>query len=470
MKRTVYTIIALFFVIPSFAITLNVEKCKELALRNSEDIKIAEANKKSAEYKRKEYRSNFFPKLSFDVTYIYRDAPIEHSIDDGYLPTYSFNPETGGLTPNLFINPDTGNPVIGADGNPIFNQYAYFPGLDLSLSLRNAYMASVKATQPIFAGGKITNAYKLSKIGTRVAELNYKDKKDNILIQTELAYWRLVSLKEKVKLANDYESQVSEIVRQLSDAVEVGLIQQNELLKAQVKLNEVKLSKQKATHGFLLAKLALENLIGTELEDELILDDQTVNITSIPEVSTDMYMNRSDYNLLEANYKAQVTKKRIAFADYLPEIGVQGSYSELKYEINSKEKKSDEAMIMANFSLPLFKWGETYSKNKQAQVDIEKAKLTLQKSVEQMKLEIKMNEFALKDATLRIDMANSSIEQATENLRIERDRYDLKQTTLSDLLDAQTQWQKAEVERIDALIDYQNARLHLLKAIGQLNQ
>jgi len=470
MKKILNITLLLMLALPVFSLDLNLEKCKNLALENSEEIKIAEKQQSAADYKKMEYRSNFFPKISLDASYLYKNDPLEYSVDEAYLPNYLYSADAGGLVPDLYIDPSTGQPVIGADGNPIFNQYSYFPGLDLSLSLRSAYLASINVKQPIFMGGKIINAYKMAKIGAKAAKVNFSREEENMLIETEIAYWRLVSLQQKIRLADKYETLVTEVVKQLTDAYEVGMIQKNKLLQARVKLNEAKLNKQKAIHGNELATLALERLIGIELGNNITLSDTIVIDTKSfeQEVSAEMFSDRKDYQLLKAKYEIAKKQKSLAFAEYLPEIAVQGSYSEMRYELNDEEHKSQDTSLMASFSLPIFEWGENYAKNQQAKLERDVAKLELEKGIELMKLEIKKLEFGREDAELRSAMAQSSVEQAEENLRIAQDNFELNRSTTSDLLEAQTEWQKAKSELLDSQIDQKQTTLLLLQSIGKL--
>ncbi|PID28600.1 MAG: hypothetical protein CSB55_04515 [Candidatus Cloacimonadota bacterium] len=466
--RIINLILMTALTLPVFSFELNVEKCKKLALENSEEIQIAEKQKDIADSRKIQYRSNFFPKISFDLSYMYKFDELKYSLDEAYLPTYVY--QDGGLVPNILINPADQQPVIGPDGNPVFNEYAYFPGMDLSLSLKHSYFASVKAEQPLFFGGKIINAYKMAKIGSEAAKINYDREKENLLIETELAYWRLVSLRQKIILAEKYEMLVKQTVKQLIDAEETGMIQQNCLLKAKVKLNEAKLKKQKALHGNKLATLDLARILGTELPENINLADSIINIPANVDIdiSETMFVNRKDYKLLQAKYNIAEKEKAVAFAEYLPEIGISASYSEVCYELNDNEEKSRDTTIMANFSLPLFKWGETYAKNRQAKLKKEQSKLELDKNTELMKLEIKKNEFALKDAELRHATSVEYVRQATENLRVANDNFNLKRVTLTNLLEAQTEWEKAKSEKIDAATDYQKAYLNLLRSVGKL--
>jgi len=66
-----------------------------------------------------------------------------------------------------------------------------------------------------------------------------------------------------------------------------------------------------------------------------------------------------------------------------------------------------------------------------------------------------------------VGIAQQSIEQATENLRIERDCYQAGTTTMNDLLKAQTSFQQAHDEYVDAWTDYQEKRLEYLQATGR---
>lgn len=118
-------------------VELNLQKCREMALESSRKIQIAGQQELKAGFEKKAYRANFLPKLSATGLYAYMQKKMEYQIDGGYLPTYVPGPD-GQLQPNLLINA-AGQPVTGADGNYVFNQYAFMPDINLALSLRNAY-------------------------------------------------------------------------------------------------------------------------------------------------------------------------------------------------------------------------------------------------------------------------------------------------------------------------------------------
>ena len=133
------------------------EQCRALALENNKAVTLAKLNKEKALYTLKAYKANYLPKFSLSGNYLYSDSKFETQIPGGYLPTYISDPATGELLPNVMLGTG-GSPVMGADGNPVFNQYAFFPGIDLIFDLKNTWMAGISAEQPIYMGGKISSA------------------------------------------------------------------------------------------------------------------------------------------------------------------------------------------------------------------------------------------------------------------------------------------------------------------------
>lgn len=57
------------------------------------------------------------------------------------------------------IDPLLSGPVMGTDGNPVFNEYAFLPDIKLQLSLRGVYSAGIQLKQPVYMGGKIRTAH-----------------------------------------------------------------------------------------------------------------------------------------------------------------------------------------------------------------------------------------------------------------------------------------------------------------------
>lgn len=244
----------------SAQVELNLQLCREMAIRSSKEMEIADRQHQKAIFDTKAYRADFLPKISAVGLGFYNQKKYNYKLKGGYLPTYKPG-ENGQLEPNIMIDPETGKPVIGSDGNPVFNEYAFLPDIRLQLKLRGVYSAGVQLEQPVYMGGKIRAAHSMAQLGEEMASENIRLNRSEILVNTDEAYWQLLRVNEQAIAAAKYQEVVKALLQNLQDAQAVGMATPNEVLKAQVRYNEAGLMLQKAQNGQVLASMNLCRLI-----------------------------------------------------------------------------------------------------------------------------------------------------------------------------------------------------------------
>lgn len=464
--------IGLFLLLPivvSAQVELNLPMCRKMALENSKEIGIADRQQRKAAYETKMYRANYLPNISVVGWGLYNHKRYDYKLKGGYLPAYKPGAD-GKLEPDVMIDPETRRPVIGADGNPVFNLYAFLPDIKLQLSLRGVYSAGIQLEQPVYMGGKVRTAHRMAKSGEDIATENVRYNCSEVLLETEQAYWQLLRVKEQVLAAMKYREVVNELLKNLKDAERVGMTTSNDVLKAQVRYNEAELMLQKAQNGQVLARMNLCRLIGLDLQTDVNLRD-TLTETVDPKIwSLDSAVSqRPDYNMLV--HEVDLKERQVALnrSDFLPQVGVSAGYGYSGgLKLNGDDESGAAFMAMAAVKIPVFHWGEGRNKVRSARMDEEVSRLNLEKSAELMHLEIASSRFGLKDAQTRVEMARNALSQARENLKISTDQYQVGMENLTSLLEAQAQWQEAWSQWIDV-----KALLHIgesayLKAIGKL--
>lgn len=444
--------------------TLSLQQCRKMALEHNENIEIARLQFEKAKTDRAAMKTQYFPSLSGSATgaYLFNDIEMET-----YIPTAKPNPLTGELQPNIKINPNTGEPVMGPDGNPVFNVYGWLP---LEISLKGAYIAGVTLEQPIYTGGKIQAGNRMAKIGVEMTREKLKLEREKTIYNTDQSYWLYVTVQEKVKLAEEYTKLLEELLKTTQSAYETGMSTQNNVLKVKVKLNKAKLGLQKAQSGLKLTRMALCRTVGLPFEAEIVTTD-SLNKTVKPlnHVNVQGVDFRPEYSLLEKQIKLANEKIKLTRADFLPTAGLQVGYNYIggiKYADQSYE--DGNASIMASLKIPLFHWGEGFKKIKSAQHEVAIKKVQLEKNSRLLELEITQAKLYLNDATTRVEMAEESLAQADENVRVTNDNYELGMKILPELLEAQAQWQEAYSELIDARAECKIKESAYLKATGQL--
>lgn len=477
--KNILLIISCFFIVPFLLrgqeITLmsgkemTLEQCREMALENNKAISIASRNKEKAEYTVKAYKANFFPKISASGNYLYSDTKINEAIPGSYLPSFVPDPITGELIPNILTGPD-GNPVIGPEGNPIFNEYAYFPGLAISMNLKNTWMAGLRAEQPVYTGGKITSAYRMAQIGNEIAGLNRQLSRAEVIVKVDEAYWTYVKTKELVNLALSYQRVVTELLRDVQNAHEVGLKHQNDVLKVQVKVNEAELQLRQAENGNRLARKNLCYVTGLPLDTEISLPGSFDESAGLKTESRADYTSRPEYAMLEQQIQLKEQEINLTRSDFLPKVGVAANYG----YINGLEFNGNKLLDGASFSalvsvsIPLFQWGEGRNKIRAAEAERDIVQLQRDDIAQQMELELIQAFDKWDEAVLDVQLTVRSLNQAQENMRVSEDRYKAGMETLADYLEAQTAWQRAWAEHVNARTRLRLNQTYYLKAAGKL--
>ena len=124
---------------------------------------------------------------------------------------------------------------------------------------------------------------------------------------------------------------------------------------------------------------------------------------------------------------------------------------------------------MLAVKIPIFHWGESRKKIRKAQYKLHNAELELQKNTRLLSIEVQQAIRNVQDGYLLIHTAKTGIQQADENLRVMRNRYAASMASLTALLDAQSQWQQAESNLIEAQTQYKIYETEYLRATGLLN-
>lgn len=449
MKKNL--ILGLFLLLP-FGVkgqeTLSLQDCREMALKHNKEMAAAVKQTQGARYLQKSYKGNFFPNFSAYGADMYGTMDGSLNIPGGNLPVF------------IPVRPDFNVPI----------GLAYFPGIDLNLKVKNVIMAGVSVEQPLYMGGKIFAAYNMSKLGYQASRLNERLTASEVILETENSYALLVKAKEMLKVANTYHSLLAELMKVVQSAHKHGLKPKNDVLKVQVKLNESELSIRKAENACRLATMNLCHLIGQPLTSDLDIDATypAVDMPKSRELAT--IAERPEYGMLDKKVDIARQEVKLTRSELLPKVGVRGSYDYMNGLKINEQKLFDKGSfsVMVNVSVPIFHFGERYNKVRASKMKLEQARLEQSNLNEKMMLELTQAENNLDEARLEADLADRSLDQATENQRVSKSQYEAGLETLSDHLEAQALWQQAYATQVDAHFQLYLQHVKYLKAAGRL--
>ncbi len=332
--------------------------------------------------------------------------------------------------------------------------------------MKKGIFGSVSAIQPVFMGGQIINGNKLAKVGVEASELQMEVSADEVELTTEEYYWKVVSLKEKMKTLATLHDMIEQLEKDVSNMVRVGAVNRNDLLQVQLRKGEIETTQVELENGLTTVCQLLAQHIGKTGET---IDVVSSEVETVPEVPLALRQDHQaaltatpQYRLLEKNVESHRLQHKMKIGQNLPSVGVGASYS-----YNDLFGKTNDAMIFAAVQVPISGWwGGSHA--------IKKQKLALADAREQMedsgqKLIIRMNNAwaDVETSHKKLLIAHDAIGQAEENLRLNKDYYRVGQTKMSDLLLAQQQYQMARDRYTDAFATFQTKQLEYRQATGQ---
>lgn len=467
MKKIILLISALVCVEATSAQSLTLEMCREMAVENNLKIEIASEQAASADNTMRAMRANFLPKFTASATWFGTTGALDYNIAGGYLPTFVPDLTTGELVPNVMVS--NGYVVTGSDGQAVFNQYAYFPGMDIEVTLNSVFTTSLQIEQPIYMGGKISAGYRMSKIGVELAGLNKQLTREQVILECDKAYWDCVRAESMVEALELYCSTLEAFYTDIKNAVEVGMKTTNDELKVQVSLNDAELSLMKARNASSLAKMNLCHVIGLPLTRKVELAPEQSYLAELKYEGFDV-SSRVEYQMLDKKIGMSEQNERVIKADFLPNIGAvgMGGYTN-GVQVNGETMFNTTSLSgMVSVSIPIFHWGEGRNKLRAQRHASQVLRLEQQDIAEKMQLEVQQAYNSYMEAQQETSFVLSAQKQAEENMRVTKDSYGAGRETLSTLLEAQTLWQKALTNTVDAKARLRIAHTAYLKAIGQL--
>ena len=327
-------------------------------------------------------------------------------------------------------------------------------------------------------GGAIKAANDIAAIGETVADNTMALKRQVVLYAVDTAYWLAVSLKKKEMLATSYRDLAKKLSDDVQKMINAGVATRADGLKVAVAVNMADLQISKIQSGESIAKMALCELCGIDLNPELKLQDeqaQTIvlleNIDEVNSSDSVIRERRPELRLLQSAIDLSKQNTKLVRSLYLPHVLLTGGYSVMNPNLFNgfQNKFSDLWNIGIAVHVPIWNWGEGKYKVRAAKTATSIATLEFQDAQQKINLEIHQNRFRLKDAQKQLATAQKNMQAAEENLRCANIGFKEGVMTVTDIMTAQTVWQTAKTAIVDAEIAVRLAQTGLQKALGTID-
>ena len=475
---------------------LTLDSCRALALHNNKQINVSKLKQEMALNIRKAARTKYLPKVDAAGGYQYFSESISLLSKDQQsalnnlgtnLATAAGGSLTGmitGLVRQGIITPAVAQQIngmvnqVGAPMATTGNEIGQSITKALETNTHHIWGGAIMVRQPIYMGGAITAINTIATINEQLAANDADTKTQATLYSIDQAYWLVVSLKQKQVLANSYLNLVKKLDNDVKKMIRQGVTTRAAGLKVDVKVNEAEMQVTQVEDGLALAKMLLCQLCGLPMDQDIVLADEDRNQLNVnlEELSTDVAdkssanNNRPELRTLQNMVDISQQATRLVRAAYLPHVMLTGGYLISNPNLfNSFERKfAGTWNVGVIVHVPVWNWFDGAYKIRASKVATSMARMELSDAQEKIDLQVTQSRFKVKEAHKRLMMARKNIKSAEENLRCANIGFKEGVMETTDVMAAQTAWQQAQSQQIDAEVEVKLAQVNLQKALGVL--
>jgi len=333
----------------------------------------------------------------------------------------------------------------GAGASPKVNQIMY---------------GMANASWPVFAGFKIRNAIAAAQYLQKAAELDADQDKTAVVQNIIDAYYNLYKANAALRLVQENLVQAKSRVADLQNMEQNGLLARNDLLKAELQQSNVELTLAEAENNSRICQFNMNLMLGLDEQTVLTLDSLgTVplpKLSSIEDWMQQALSHRGDYLALEQRQLAAEKNIQGEKAAYYPAIALTGGYMAGKIpDILTLSNALNGGVGLSYNLAALYKTG---SKVKAAKAQQQQLQWNAQQLNDAIRIQVYKAYQDYLEALQKIQVYKKASEQADENYRITKNKFDNALETTTNLLDADVAQLQAhlhyEFSRVDAVLAY----------------
>ncbi|MCQ4873262.1 TolC family protein [Butyricimonas paravirosa] len=421
MKEIIITIgILLIMMVSGKAQTLTVEQYRAKVLEYNQDIKQSKEAVKAAIYALKGVKTGFFPKLQLGGNYSYQIEDLE-----------------------------------------------FMPGVDLK---HDNYSAEAALSQNVYSGSAVRKQQEAAKLQRAIARLGEELTTDNIVYAADVSYWTVAANESLFYISQEFVMIVQELDGIVQKRFDEGAISKTDLLMVKTRLKEAELQQSTRSMNYQTAMQSFKIMMGAPLEEQVVIIDSIQKPVIVPALQPleVALKRRADYQIAAQDFNLTKQQTKIIRSKYLPQlaVGLKETWGTPMINVDGKEKFATVAF--AKLSMPIFNWGEKRQYVKQNRAMETSKELAMSKVEDQVKEELANAWVKLNENWKQVEIANSTLEIARENLKLNTFSYNEGKLPILDVLSSQATWLQSYTNVVSANYQYKVAYAEYVKILGGL--
>ncbi len=350
-----------------------------------------------------------------------------------------------------------------------------FPQGEVTLNpqILNQSYNSLTARQLLYAGGKVKYTEQLLDFDKKALYFDIEKNKSDVAFTMTTLWYNLFTIKQSKKIIQANIELLNNQKRDAENFVNQGIILENDLLKIELAITNLQTNLLDISTTENLLKYNLSTLTGLDTKTEVDIVETLPDANAESDI-LDLYLekalkNRAELKGLSIRKEQANVVQKIAKSNFLPTLSALGS---VNYDMPNQRVFPNVASLTGTWNVGVsLNWSLTdlytnKEKVKESNLSFLKINSVIEQAKEGIQMEVNEDYSNYLRAKQKIQLANKSVEQATENFRVEQNKYQSNTTTSTDFLNANTLLLQAKINLTTAIANASLANKKLLKSIN----
>jgi outer membrane protein TolC len=329
------------------------------------------------------------------------------------------------------------------------------------------YTYGLSATQLLYDFGKTFSSIDAAKYALKAKEIESLRARNREALDFIIAYYDLLEAEKLLQVAREDVLRYEAHKKDADARYSAGVVTRNEVLEADVRLADSRQRALLADNLWSFRASRLNSLLLRPLNEPV----QPEEVTKAPSAGitleqawTTAETESPEIRVVDAGIMGQEESIKSVRSEYLPTLFLQGGY---QYQENQYVVRQDNWTLLAGVNINLSSGGATSAKIAAGKAELQALRITRDKIIDSVRLDVKNAYLNLQNSTQRIDVMKTSVAQAEENLRLQRLRYQEGVGTAIEVLDAVTLMSSSQTNWWRARYDFERAEAGLLYSMGR---
>ena len=346
--------------------------------------------------------------------------------------------------------------------------------IQISPVILDNYSLKLSLQQPLFTGFRLTSLKNMAQLNYKASELDFNSDKNDEALKIQSAFWNYYKAQQNDKVLEENLQQIKQHLDDTKNFAANGLATQNDVLKIEVQYSSTQLQKIEADNMLDIARMTFNQAIGLPLDSQTEIEAGDLSTTKINYNLKDLFneARRSRNELKSLQYRVEASAKNVTASQstWFPSLYLISDYYYSKPNqryLPAVDEFKNTWDVGVQLSWSLWNWGYTSSQTTIAEQNKIQAETSLSQLKDAVEIEVYQNYLTFKRSYDKVNVSKLGVEQAEENYRMIKDKYNSQVASSTDLIDAETALLAAKTNYVNSLVDYEIAKVRLDKSVGK---